>query len=165
MGKILSIILFSVLLFSIEHTSIMVKSENGFIMKPVTPYTPKVCANVPVEQTSTGFLFTGRIVWGDPAVNAEPGDPYVDSLVFVSEGKTRAWEYVGKTNADGNFSIPIKPYTQFKLYAWDGSSKFFAMYDGHFYYNSELHNLYQTPTGEEPKIADEGDAVVVEVNN
>ena len=164
MKKILFFIGFVTVLFCVENTSIMLKSENGFVMKPVTPYTPIVCDNLPVEQTATGFLFAGRIVWGDPAVNAEPGDPYADSLVFVSEGKTRAWEYVGKTNADGNFSIPIKPYTQFKLYAWDGINKSFAMYDGHFYYNSELHNLYQTPTDGEPKITDKGDVVVVEVD-
>lgn len=129
-------------------------------MKPTTPFTPKICENIPIEQTTNGFLFTGVIKWG---VDAKMGEPYAEGLVFISEGKTRAWEYVGKTNSDGNFSIHIEPYTQFKLYAWDGTNKFVATYDGHFYYNSDLHNLYMTPTGGDPEIAPKGDVIVIEV--
>ena len=150
MNKILFIILFSVLLFSIENKGILTKTEGGFVMTPSSP----------IKETTTGFLFTGRIIWGDPAVNAEVGSPYVNGLVFVSEGKTRAWEYVGKTDDNGSFSLPIKPYTQFKLYAWDGESQTLAKYNGHFYYNSELKNLYMTPTGGKARIADKGDVIV-----
>ena len=162
MKKILLFIGCVALLFSAENTSVMIKSENGFIMKPITP---KICVTAPVKETPTGYLFTGRIIWGEPAVNAEVGDPYANGLVFVSEGKTRAWEYVGKTDDNGSFSLPIKPYTQFKMYAWDGASQTLAKYDGHFYYNSELKNLYMTPTGGNPYIADKGDVLVVDVND
>jgi len=160
MRKLILSTLFLTMLLCGENTSVIVKTDMGFVMKPISP---KTCYTTPIKETPTGFLFTGRIIWGEPAINAEVGDPYAERLVFVSEGKTRAWEYVGKTDDNGTFSIPIKPYTQFKLYAWDGSSKSFAMYDGHFYYNSELNNLYQTPTGGEPFISEKGDVIVIKV--
>lgn len=139
----------------------MEKTTGGFVMKP---FEPRECVSELVEETPTGFLFNGRIIWGDPAVNAEVGSPYVNGIVFVSEGKTRDWEYVGKTDDNGTFSLPINPYTQFKLYAWDGSGNVLAKYDGHFYYNSELDNLYMTPTGGEPVIAEKGDVTVIDIN-
>ena len=131
----------------------------------MTPISPKICNTFIVKDAPTGFLYTSRIIWGDPAVNAEVGSPYVNGVVFVSEGKTRAWEYVGKTDENGSFYLPIKPYTQFKLYAWDGASQTLAKYDGHFYYNSELDNLYMTPTGGSPSIVEKGAVVVVDVND
>ena len=84
-------------------------------------------------------------------------------MVFVSESNTRAWEYVNKTDSNGTFHISIKPNSDFNLYAWDGESKFYAKYDGHFYYQAEKNNLYQAPTGEDPFIADKGDIIIVDI--
>ena len=158
MKKLLLLVAFTSLIFSSEATGTITKSEKGFVM---TPISPKICNTSMIEETPTGFLFKGRIIWGEPTpVNIKAGNPYVNGLVFVSEGKTRAWEYVGKTDDNGSFSLPIKPYTQLKMYAWDGVSQTLAKYDGHFYYNSELKNLYMTPTGGEARIADKGDVIV-----
>ena len=160
MKKVLFLAFLVTLAFS---DGILTRSDNGFIMKPIVP---KVCYEAPIKETSTGFLFTGRIIWGEPLAGDtyKAGDPYANGLVFVSEKGSREWEYVGKTDDNGTFSLSIEPYKGFRLYAWDGSNKTLAMYDGHFYYNSELKNLYQTPTGGEPKITEKGD-VVVEVDN
>lgn len=164
MIKILILLIAPILLLS-ENTGVISKTETGFIMKPKIPFVEKTCEIIPISNSETGFLFTGRIIWGESDGYPAKGSPYANKMVFVSEGKTREWEYIVSTDENGTFSIPIKPYTQFKLYAWDGTSDFFAKYDGHFYYNSELHNLYQTPTGGEPFIAEKGDVVVVEVDN
>jgi len=163
MKKIFIFIWVITVLFAGEYSNIMIKTDSGFIMKPIGP---RPCKQELVKETPTGFLFNGRIIWGEPIVgNNKVGDPYKNGLVFVSEKKTRAWEYVGKTDENGTFSLPIKSYEGFQLYAWDGSSKTLTMYDGHFYYNSELHNLYQTPTGDEPKIADKSDVTVERIND
>ena len=156
------LLLISALFLALLHGSNLTKDTKGFIMSPKVPST---CLKYPVEQTSTGYLFTGRIIWGDPAVNASPGEGYANGLVFVSEGKTREWEFVVKTDEDGYFSVPIKPFTQFKLYAWSGSGELLSKYEGHFYYNSDLGNLYRTPTDGEPTIEPKGDVIVIEVIN
>lgn len=158
MKQILFLTIFITVLFSTEIINVIEKTESGFVMKPLAPRSCKA----EVIQTSTGYKMVGRIVWGDPAVHAEPGDPY-HGVVFVSEDKTRAWENVGKTTPDGNFILPIEPYTRYSLYAWDGNNSYLAKYDGHFYYNSELHNLYMTPTGGEAEIAKKSDIIVEKV--
>ena len=135
-------------LTSFAFSSIISKNETGFVL---------TSSSIPVAVSATGFEFTGRIIF-------ENGDPYANRIVFLSEGKTRSWEYVGLTDDKGYFSIPIKPYTQFKIYAWDGSSEFYSKYNGHLYYNSELNNLYQTPTGGDSFITEKGDVVVVDVD-
>ena len=142
----MKILLFVLLVLSVNADSILIKTTEGFIMKP----------EIPVSETPTGFLFTGQIIWYNKS-------PYANMMVFVSESNTRAWEYVSKTDSNGTFRVPIKPNSDFNLYAWDGTSKFYTKYDGHFYYLAEKNNLYQAPTGEDPFIADKGDIIIVDI--
>lgn len=161
MKKLLLFLGIVAFLFSGEYSNKIVKTNSGFIMEPITPRPCKM-----IEKTSTGFLFHGKIIWGEPTVGANKvGDPYKNGMVFVSESKTRAWEFVCLTNDNGEFSVPIKPSSGFRLYAWDGSGKILAMYDGHFYYNPKLKNLYRVPKDDLKRAVIDNDSDVTIVNN
>ena len=130
----------------------MAKTNNRFVVKPfVAPEECEVCD----PKESTGFLFTGRII-----LDSIDGEPYVNGIVFISEVATRAFEFVGKTDENGTFELPVEPKKQFHLYAWYGDSNVLAKYDGHFYYNDDTHVLYMTPTGQPTITADKGDIII-----